>query len=294
LQTISNLFRLIPGQITVGQIIVSSIIIFFIPSCVPKILIVEYPNLISRFYENKISSLESKDILTLEQKRVLIKTKIEYGFGILLEESDRILDEDYQLGLNKADEAYEELKDARTLSVSIINSNYPNFEKWLNKRAEINFNQDDIFDLYWLAASYGGAIRASRGKPHELVNLYKVGRLLKKSIDLNPYWGRGALFSAMMSYTSARPDLFGLMLIDSVTYYFDKAVDISDSLDASLFVSYAELIDKKFQQKDAFEEKLEFVLKMNVNKDKHFRLTNIIAQERAKWLLSKKSDYFLE
>ena len=88
--------------------------------------------------------------------------------------------------------------------------------------------------------------------------------------------------------------LIGLMLIDSVTYYFDKAVDISDSLNASLFVSYAELINKKFQQKDAFEEKLEFVLKMNVNKDKYFRLTNIIAQERAKWLLSKKSDYFLE
>jgi len=122
LQTISNLFRLILGQITLGQIIVSSIIIFFIPSCVPKILIVEYPNLISRFYENKISSLESKEILTLEQKRVLIKTKIEYGFGILLEESDRLLDEDYQLGLNQADKAYEEFKDAKMLSISIINS----------------------------------------------------------------------------------------------------------------------------------------------------------------------------
>jgi hypothetical protein len=33
---------------------------------------------------------------------------------------------------------------------------------------------------------------------------------------------------------------------------------------------------------------------MDVQKDKDLRLSNIIAQERAKWLLSKKSEYFLE
>jgi hypothetical protein len=33
---------------------------------------------------------------------------------------------------------------------------------------------------------------------------------------------------------------------------------------------------------------------MDVEKDKDLRVSNIIAQERAKWLLLKKSEYFLE
>jgi len=294
LQTISNLYRLIDRPYFLNKIIVLSIIFLFISSCTPRILIVEYPGLVSKFYVKKISNLESKEILTIEEKRTLIKTKIEYGYGVLLEQSDRLLDQDYQLGLEKANDAYKQFNEARDVCISIINNSYPNFNKWLDNKADINFNKDDVYDLYWLAASYGGALRASRGKPYELVNLYKIGYLLEKAIDLDSKWGRGALFSAMMSYTSARPDLFGQNHIDSVTYYFDRAISESDSLDAGVFVSYAELIDKKFQKKAAFEKKLKYVLKMNINEDSYFRLTNIIAQERAKWLLSKKSDYFLE
>ena len=98
----------------------------------------------------------------------------------------------------------------------------------------------------------------------------------------------------MMSYTSSRPDLFGDALIDSVSSFYAKALIASDSLDASLFVSYAEIIDKKFQDRDAFERKLDLVLNMDVEKDKDFRLSNIIAQERAKWLLSKTDEFFFE
>ncbi len=294
MQTISNLYRLIDRPYFLKKIIVLSIIFLFISSCTPRILIVEYPGLVSKFYVKKISTLESKELLTIEEKRTLIKTKIEYGYGVLLEQSDRLLDQDYQLGLEKANDAYKQFNEARDVCISIINNSYPNFNKWLDNKADINFNKDDVYDLYWLAASYGGALRASRGKPYELVNLYKIGHLLEKAIDLDSKWGRGALFSAMMSYTSARPDLFGQNHIDSVTYYFDKAIVESDSLDAGVFVSYAELIDKKFQRKASFEKKLKYVLNMNINEDRYFRLTNIIAQERAKWLLSKKSDYFLE
>jgi hypothetical protein len=277
-----------------GRILILLSVILFCSSCVPRTLIVDHPKIVSLYFEKKIKSLERKKSLSTEQKRLLLKTKVEYGFGVLLEESDRTLDHDYNLGVKKSQEAYIVFSDAKKVGNSILIISYPKLDSWLSGETDLQFKINDVSDLYWLAAAYGGAIKSSRGNPFDVVKLPVVKKLLITAIALDPKWGKGALYSAMMSYTSSRPDLFGDALIDSVSSFYEKALIASDSLDASLFVSYAELIDKKFQDRDAFEQKLDIVLNMDVEKDKDFRLSNIIAQERAKWLLSKTDEIFFE
>ena len=277
-----------------GRILIHLSVILFCSSCVPRTLIVDHPKVVSLYFEKKIKSLERKKSLSPKQKRLLLKTKVEYGFGVLLEESDRILDYDYNLGVKKSQEAYIVFSDAKKVGNSILIISYPKLDSWLSGETNLQFKINDVSDLYWLAAAYGGAIKSSRGNPFDVVNLPVVKKLLITAIALDPKWGKGALYSAMMSYTSSRPDLFGDALIDSVSSFYAKALIASDSLDASLFVSYAELIDKKFQDRDAFEQKLDLALNMDVEKDKDFRLSNIIAQERAKWLLSKTDEFFFE
>ena len=276
------------------RILILLSVILFCSSCVPRTLIVDHPKIVSLYFEKKIKSLERKKSLSTEQKRLLLKTKVEYGFGVLLEESDRTLDHDYNLGVKKSQEAYIVFSDAKKVGNSILIISYPKLDSWLSGETDLQFKINDVSDLYWLAAAYGGAIKSSRGNPFDVVKLPVVKKLLITAIALDPKWGKGALYSAMMSYTSSRPDLFGDALIDSVSSFYAKALIASDSLDASLFVSYAELIDKKFQDRDAFEQKLDIVLNMDVEKDKDFRLSNIIAQERAKWLLSKTDEIFFE
>jgi hypothetical protein len=277
-----------------GRILIPLSVILFCSSCVPRTLIVDHPKIVSLYFEKKIKSLERKKSLSTDQKRLLLKTKVEYGFGVLLEESDRILDHDYNLGVKKSQEAHIVFSDAKKVGNSILFISYPKLDSWLSGETDLQFKINDVSDLYWLAAAYGGAIKSSRGNPFDVVKLPVVKKLLITAIALDPKWGKGALYSAMMSYTSSRPDLFGDALIDSVSSFYTKALIASDSLDASLFVSYAELIDKKFQDRDAFEQKLDIVLNMDVEKDKDFRLSNIIAQERAKWLLSKTDEIFFE
>lgn len=277
-----------------GRILIHLSVILFCSSCVPRTLIVDHPKVVSLYFEKKIKSLERKKSLSPKQKRLLLKTKVEYGFGVLLEESDRILDYDYNLGVKKSQEAYIVFSDAIKVGNSILIISYPKLDSWLSGKTNLQFKINDVSDLYWLAAAYGGAIKSSRGNPFDIVKLPVVKKLLMTAIALDPKWGKGALYSAMMSYTSSRPDLFGDALIDSVSSFYAKALIASDSLDASLFVSYAELIDKKFQDRDAFEQKLDLALNMDVEKDKDFRLSNIIAQERAKWLLSKTDEFFFE
>ena len=61
---------------------------------------------------------------------------------------------------------------------------------------------------------------------------------------------------------------------DTVDYYFKRSLEISDSLEASVFVSYAELIHKPRQEKNDFEKKLLHVINLNVKQNKKHKLNN--------------------
>jgi hypothetical protein len=154
-----------------GRILILLSVIVFCSSCVPRTLIVDHPKIVSLYFEKKIKSLERKKSLSPKQKRLLLKTKVEYGFGVLLEESDRILDYDYNLGVKKSQEAYIVFSDAKKVGNSILIISYPKLDSWLSGETNLQFKINDVSDLYWLAAAYGGAIKSSRGNPFDVVNL---------------------------------------------------------------------------------------------------------------------------
>ena len=274
------------------NLILSSFI--FIISCSPKAFIIDQPELVSIYFEKKIKKLEKSDMTSLDQQRDLMRTKVEYGFGIIMEHADRLIDVDYSSALDKYKKANIIFKDARDSGISILNDRYSNFNDWIRGVVELQFTNNDIIDLYWLAAAYGGAISSSRGDPFELIHLPKVGRILRKCIELDPEWNNGAVYSAMMSFTSTRTDISEDLLRDSVDFYFNKAILYSDSLDAGPFLAYAESIHKTYQERKEFEDKLNYVIDMKTKSRSRYELPNLIAKNRAEWLLSKTDDYFLE
>ena len=268
--------------------------LIFIISCSPKAFIIDQPELVSIYFEKKIKKLEKSDMTSLDQQRDLMRTKVEYGFGIIMEHADRLIDVDYSSALDKYKKANIIFKDARDSGISILNDRYSNFNDWIREGVELQFTNNDIIDLYWLAAAYGGAISSSRGDPFELIHLPKVGRILRKCIELDPEWNNGAVYSAMMSFTSTRTDISEDLLRDSVDFYFNKAILYSDSLDAGPFLAYAESIHKTYQERKEFEDKLNYVIDMKTKSRSRYELPNLIAKNRAEWLLSKTDDYFLE
>ena len=274
------------------NLILSSFI--FIISCSPKAFIIDQPELVSIYFEKKIKKLEKSDMTSLDQQRALMRTKVEYGFGIIMEHADRLIDVDYSSALDKYKKANIIFKDARDSGISILNDRYSNFNEWIRRGVELQFTNNDIIDLYRLEAAYGGAISSSRGDPFELIHLPKVGRILRKCIELDPEWNNGAVYSAMMSFTSTRTDISEDLLRDSVDFYFNKAILYSDSLDAGPFLAYAESIHKTYQERKEFEDKLNYVIDMKTKSRSRYELPNLIAKNRAEWLLSKTDDYFLE
>ena len=108
-----------------------------------------------------------------------MRTKVEYGFGIIMEQANRLIDEDYSQAMAKYEQA-NKIFQKLEIPVYQLLKKYPNFNKWLNKEASIDFNADDMNDIYWLAASIGGCISSSRGDPFELINLPNVAGFLEQ------------------------------------------------------------------------------------------------------------------
>ena len=267
------------------------IITFF--SCSPYTIILNNSVLPSVYFEQKIKRLEKKET-SFQKNRDLIKTKVEYSYGVILEHNDRIIEDDYLSTIKNNEKAYKIFKEVEQLCLINLNSSDLKLDDWMELLYESYFEKDNVFELYYLAASLGGAIKTSQGDPKELINFPKIGKLLKRAINMDPKWNNGALQSAMMNYTASRMDLTKEVIKDTVNFYFNKARDYSNSLDASIFVSYAELIHKPDQNKIDFIKTLEKSLSINTKKDSYFKISNIIAQKRAKWLLSNLENYFIE
>ena len=277
------------------KIFILTVFIVLNISCATKNFLLNQTEVVSYYFDRKLKKLDNQENLSINQKRNIIQTKIEYAYGILMEKGDMLLDDDYQKSLKYYQKSNMIFKEAKYSSINLLSTRYPKFEEWLRNDYDITFHEEDIQDLYWLAAALGGTIQSSRGAdPFALVYIPTIGKLLETAINLNQEWGNGKLYSAMMSYTTVRPDLNRDILDDSLNFYFEKAVKYSDSLDASIFVSYAESVHKPKQEKKEYIEKLNFVIEMDLEKGSQYEINNIISKRRARWLLSKTEDYFLE
>lgn len=270
------------------------VIIFFFIGCSPSRLLIKQDKLTSLYFEKRISKYDKKENKTEKDKKSLLQLNVEYGFGVLMEKSDRVIFDDYSEGIKNYKKANKFFVDARSVGIDLLSKKYKNFNQWLLGSSDIIFEKSDIEVLYWLMAAYSGSISSSRGDPFELINIPIIKKLLETCVELNADWNDGALYSALMSYSSIRTDLSEQNRIDTVKYYFSKALFHSDSLDASLYVSYAELIHKPNLEKELFLDKLKIAKNIKVPRKNKYYFTNLIAKNRARWLVSNLDEYFLD
>ena len=95
------------------------LLFLLVSACVPKAFLLEQPKLVSVYFERKIEKLEKAKSPDLDSQRLLMRTKVEYGFGIIMEQANRLIDEDYSLAIAKYEQANKIFSEARD-SLSLI------------------------------------------------------------------------------------------------------------------------------------------------------------------------------
>ncbi len=149
----------------------------------------------------------------------------------------------------------------------------------------------DVPLLYWTAASLGLAISVSKDNAAMLARLPEVEALLDRALRLDESWQSGALHEFQVTFSASRP---GQTDANRTETAYRRALDLSQGSSAGLFVSYAEAVPLARQDRAEFRALLEKALAVDPDRHKDSRLTNLVAQQRARWLLERIDDLILE
>jgi predicted anti-sigma-YlaC factor YlaD len=151
----------------------------------------------------------------------------------------------------------------------------------------------DVPLLYWAAVSWGAAIAVSKDHPELVADQPQVEALIDRAYQLDPDYQHGAIDQFLISYESARQGVKGDSAVRSKTH-FDRAVSLSSGQLASPYVAYAESVCVPKQDRAEFAALLQKALAVNPDARPEWRLSNVVMQRRARWLLSREDELFLD
>ena len=154
------------------------------------------------------------------------------------------------------------------------------------------FTKADVPQLYWTAAAWASAIALSKDDPARLAEIPQMEALIDRAAELDADWGEGAIHSLLITYEMARQGAPGDAAARSRAHY-ERAVELARGAQASPFVNFAEAVCIEQQDYAQFAELLGKALAIDADAHPAQRLANLVAQRRARWLLSRKDDLFL-
>jgi predicted anti-sigma-YlaC factor YlaD len=150
---------------------------------------------------------------------------------------------------------------------------------------------NDVPFLYWGASALGLAISVSKNDPAMLARLPEVEAMLQWSLVLDEAYDHGALHEFALVWVGVAPPAPDRGIIDR---HYQRALELSAGQRASLYVAYAMVTALPSQERQRFDSLMQKALAVDADALPGTRLLNAIAQRRARWLLSRSGELFLE
>jgi predicted anti-sigma-YlaC factor YlaD len=150
--------------------------------------------------------------------------------------------------------------------------------------------KEDVPLVYWTAASWAAAIGVGKGDMALVAELPIPGALMERALAIDESWNEGAIHEFLVTWDAANGDPQSL---HQAKDHLDRALALSKGKKLSPIVSYAEAVLVAKQDRAEFTRLLQQVVSADVEVDKANRLANILAQRRAKLLLSHADDLFV-
>lgn len=138
--------------------------------------------------------------------------------------------------------------------------------------------------LYWTAASWGAAVSAGLDRPALVGDMPVVRGVIDRALALDESYGAGAIHEVLISL-EAVPEAMGGSTARARDH-FERAVALQNGRSAGPYVTLATAVTLPEQDREEFVRLLERALAIDPSADRSRRLANLIAQKRARYLLS--------
>ena len=220
----------------------------------------------------------------------------QYAYAFVHQEADELEEQDLDKALALRARARRLYLRARDYGLRGLEVRYRGFGGAIRanpKSAVAAARPSDVPLLYWTAASWGLAISVSKDVPDLVADQPQVEALIDRALALDEDYDFGAIHSFLVTYESSRLAGEG-EFADRSRKHFQRAMELSGGKLASPLVALAETVSVHQQNRKEYQSLLEQALAIDADSKPEWRLNNLVTQRRARWLLKRTDQLFVE
>jgi len=152
-------------------------------------------------------------------------------------------------------------------------------------------SKKDVSLLYWTGAAWAAALAVDVNDSDLAVRQTSIEKMMHRALALDEGFAQGALHDFFISWEAAHAGTGGS--IAKAREHFAAATRLSKGLRAAPFVALAESVAINENNRKEFETLLQQALAIDIEKTPDQKLANVISQRRARWLLARVDDLFV-
>ena len=217
-----------------------------------------------------------------------------YSFGFVDLEADYLELESYRAAEAQRQRAFRLYQRALGYCFRALELRWPGIEDRLRKDPEAvptDAGPEDVEALYWTSLTWGALISRGRDQPEVVVHLPAAKSLLELCLELDEDWQRGSIHEGMITVEGLPETMGGSE--ELARRHFDRALELNGDRRPGPYVTWAGSISLRNQDKNEFREMLEKALALDPDEVPADRLTALVYQKRARFLLDQIDDLFL-
>jgi predicted anti-sigma-YlaC factor YlaD len=219
----------------------------------------------------------------------------EYAYGALEQEADLGEAKDLARATDLRNRARNLYLRARDYGLRGLEVDLPGLRERLRTDPEHALDgagKQEVALLYWTAAAWGSAIAISKDNAELSADQSRAEALARRALALDEAFEGGAIHDFFIAYEGGRATVGGS--VDEARRHLARSLALSGGHRAAPLVSFAATVSVARQDKAEFKRLLDQALAIDPDQVPDYRLANVLAQRRARWLLGRTDELFID
>jgi predicted anti-sigma-YlaC factor YlaD len=219
----------------------------------------------------------------------------QYGFAFVQQEADFTEATDLTRALEMRQRAKRLYLRGADYGLRGLEVDVPSFRDLLTRDADAalsKVSKKHVPLLYWTAAGWAAALAIDVNDSELAIRQSAIEKMMQRALALDESFDQGALHDFLGTWEAAHAAAGGSM--PKAREHFARSMQIAAGRRAAPYVSMAEAVSVAENNRKEFASLLNQALAVDINKAPEQRLANVINQRRARWLLSRIDDLFVD
>lgn len=219
----------------------------------------------------------------------------QYAYAFLQQDADFVEATDLARATALRDRARRLYLRGRDYGLRGLEVDFPGFREAIRRDAQaalLPTRKEHLRLLYWTAASWAAAMALAVNDSTLVADQDLPPAMMRRALALDEGFELGSIHDFFISFEAGRRAAGGS--IEEARRHFERALVLADGRRAWPYVNYAESVAVAQQDKETFDRILKEALAVDPHREKSQRLSNLVAQRRARWLLARTEELFIE